>query len=150
MIQRIQSLYLLAAIVLNIAILISGMFYISNGTQFMIVGAFGIKEGDLVIDQITMIPVVALAIVNILIGGYAISQFKNRKMQANLAKLGMLITVIIMGWIGYAYFAYTQMDLTIRPFIGILHSPVILFAFMLALRGINKDEALVKSVDRLR
>lgn len=150
MIQRIQSLYLLAAIVLNIAILISGMFYVSNGTQFMIIGAFGIKEGESVVEQVTMIPVVALAIINILIGGYAISQFKNRKMQANLAKLGMLITVIIMGWIGYAYFAYTQMNLTIRPFIGILHSPVILLAFVMALRGINKDEALVKSVDRLR
>lgn len=150
MIQRIQSLYLFAAIILSIAILISGMFYIGNGSEFMIIGAFGAKEGDMVIEQITMLPLVILVIINILLEGYAVSQFKNRKLQASVVKLSILIMIIIIGWIGYVFYGYQQMDLTIRPFIGILHAPVIVFANFLALRGINKDESLVKSVDRLR
>jgi hypothetical protein len=150
MIQRIQSLYLFAAIILSIAILISGMFYIGNGSEFMIIGAFGAKEGDMVIEQITMIPLVVLVIFHIVLEGYAISLFKNRKLQANVVKLSMLIMIMVIGWIGYVYYGYQQMNLTIRPFIGILHAPVILFANLLALRGIDKDENLVKSVDRLR
>ncbi len=150
MIQRIQSLYLFAGIVLSIAILFSGIFLLSNGTENMILGAFGLIEGNLVVDIPSMLPVVVLAIAMILVQGFAFLQFKNRNLQMNLVKLNMLLSVLLIGWIGFEYYSISSQGLKVMPFVGVFHSPLILFANILTLRGITKDEALVKSVDRLR
>lgn len=150
MIQRIQSLYLFAGIVLATAILFSGLFFVSNGTENMIVGAFGIKEGSLLVDYPTTMPIVVLAIAMILTQGYALLQFKNRSLQTTLVKLNMLLCVLTIGYIGFEFYSFSSQDLKVMPFIGVFHSPLLLFSNFMALRGINKDEALVKSVDRLR
>ena len=150
MIQRIQSLYLFAGIVLSIAVMFSGIFFVSNGTDNMVLGAFGVQEGNLVIDLPPMIPLVVIAGIMIAIQVFAISQFKKRKLQVNLVKLNILFAIIIMGWIGFIYYSILQLDVSVTPFVGVFHTPLILFSSVLALRGINRDEALVKSVDRLR
>ncbi len=150
MIQRIQSLYLFAGIVLSVAIMFSGVFVVHQGSDFIILGAFGIKEGGLLIDNVIMLPLGILAAINIGVEIFAISQFKNRSLQSNLVKLSMFLAVLMFGWIGFQYYILMNLDVNVNPIMGILHSPMILFAGILSLRGINKDEALVKSVDRLR
>lgn len=150
MIQRVQSLYLFAGIILSAAILFSGVFFVTNGTENMVLGAFGIKEGNLNMDFPTMIPVMVLAVAMILIQGFAFSQFKNRKLQSNVVKLNMLVCAVLMGWIGFEYYAISSQGFKVMPFVGVFHSPLIFFANIMTLRGITKDEALVKSVDRLR
>jgi hypothetical protein len=150
MIQRIQSLYLFAGIVLSIAIMFSGIFFVSNGTENLVLGAFGISEGTLELAFPSMFPIVAFASLMILVQGFAFFQFKNRTLQSNLVKLNMLLTVLTMGYIGFEYYSIAQLGLSVTPFVGVFHSPLVLFSSVLALRGISKDEALVKSVDRLR
>jgi hypothetical protein len=150
MIQRIQSLYLFAGLVLSVAILFSGVLLVSNGSEFVILGAFGVQAGALALDTVPMIPLGILAGLNIVIEGYAISQFKNRKLQVNLAKLSAFMAVLMLGWVGFVYYNLMQVEGDINPIMGIFHSPMIVFANILAIRGIKKDEALVKSVDRLR
>ncbi|MGB0391513.1 MAG: DUF4293 domain-containing protein [Salibacteraceae bacterium] len=150
MIQRIQSLYLFAGIVLCLAVLFSGILFVSNGSENLVLGAFGVIEGNLDIPMPTMYPLVGLTMLMIALQVFAISQFKNRKLQANLVKLNALLGVIAIGWIGFAYYSILQLNLSITPFIGVFHTPLIIFSSILALKGINKDEALVKSVDRLR
>lgn len=150
MIQRIQSLYLLAGIILCIAVMFSGILFVSNGTENLVLGAFGMIEGNLEMEMPPMIPLVVLSGIMIVVQGYAISQFKNRKLQATLVKINALLAVLEIVWIGYAYYTILQLDLSVTPFVGVFHTPLILFSSILALRGINKDEALVKSVDRLR
>ena len=62
----------------------------------------------------------------------------------------MVLGVLTIGYIGFEYYSFTSQELKVMPFIGVFHSPLLLFSNFLALRGISKDEALVKSVDRLR
>ena len=101
-------------------------------------------------EQIALLPLVILVGLMIVAQLYAITQFKNRDLQANLVKLNVLFTVLAIGWIGFAYYSIMQMDLSVTPFVGVFHTPLILFSNILALKGISKDSALVKSVDRLR
>jgi len=150
MIQRVQSLYLSAGLILSVAILFSGVFIVTSGNDFVILGAFGVKAGDMVLNILPMLPLGVLAGLNIAVEGFAISQFKNRKLQASLAKLSILLSVFMIGWIGFAYYNLMQLEVEINPIMGIFHSPMILFANILAIKGIKKDDALVKSVDRLR
>lgn len=150
MIQRIQSLYLLAGLILSVAIIFSGAILVSSGSEFLILGAFGAQAGELELAIVPMLPLGVLAGLNVLVEGYAISQFKNRKLQINLAKLSAVIAVLMIGWIGFVYYSLMQMEVDINPIMGIFHSPMIVFANILAIRGIKKDEALLKSVDRLR
>ena len=150
MIQRIQSLYLFAGVVLSAAILISTIFYVSDGANSMTLGAFGIKDGNLEVEFLSMFPVAILAIIAFGFQVYAISLYQNRSLQATIVKVSMLFTVLIIAYLGYVFYDFTQNNLQIKLFTGILHSPLMLFAQIMALRGINKDEALVKSVDRLR
>ena len=150
MIQRKQSLYLVAGIILSIALLISGIFVVSNGVETAFIGAFGIQEGILVMDFPTMLPVLILAVTLVLIQGYALAMYKNRKLQTNLVMLNMLLTVFVVAWTGFAYYQLTLLEIRVSPLSGAMHPILILFANVLALRGIKSDEALIKSVDRLR
>lgn len=150
MIQRIQSLYLLAGIVLSTAILFSTIFYVSADGGNLVLGAFGIKEGNLDVEMVPMIPVAILAGMTIALQGFAIALFKNRKLQMNIIRISMLLTILLIGFLGFVYYHLTQTGVDVIPFIGILHAPLVVFADILAIRGIKKDEALIKSVDRLR
>ena len=150
MLQRTQSLYLLAGVVLSIAILFSTIFYISNDTGSLVLGAFGVKEGILEIELLPMIPVAILAGLSAVLQGFAISLFKNRSLQIMIIRVSMVITLLTIGFMGYVYYEVSNAGLTIIPFIGVFHAPLMLFADVLAIRGVKKDEALVKSVDRLR
>ena len=150
MIQRIQSLYLLAGAILSVAILFSTLFYVTNGTETLVLGAFGVKDGNLVVDIIPMIPVGVLAGMTIALQGYAIALYKKRKLQITIIQISMLLTILLIGFLGFAYYSITLLDLSVIPFVGSLHAPLVVFANILAIRGIRKDEALVKSVDRLR
>jgi hypothetical protein len=141
---------LFAGIVLSAAIIFSTIFYISNDAGNLVLGAFGVKDGTLEIDLIPMMPVGILAGVTIALQGYAIALFKNRKLQINIIRLSMLMTVLIIGFLGFVFYDLNSAGLTVIPFVGVFHAPLVLFADVLAIRGIKKDEALVKSVDRLR
>lgn len=150
MIQRIQSLYLLAGVILSVAILFATIFYVTNGTETLVLGAFGVKNGNLEENIIPMIPVGVLAGMTIALQGYAIALFKNRKLQITIIRVSMFLTILLIGYLGFAYYNIVSLDLSVIPFVGALHAPLVVFANILAIRGIRKDEALVKSVDRLR
>lgn len=150
MIQRIQSVYLLAGIVLSIAIMFSTIFYVSGDGGTLVLGAFGIKDGSLDADLVPMIPVAILAGITIALQGYAIALFKNRKLQIHIIRISMLLTFLLIGFLGFVYYNLTQTGLDVIPFVGVMHAPLVVFADIMAIRGIKKDEALVKSVDRIR
>lgn len=150
MIQRIQSVYLLIAAVLSIALTMSGLILVTQGEQFAIIGVLGVKSGDLMVDFPSMLPLLILAVVMAGLNGYGLLKFKDRKQQALLVKISFGMGLIYAAYFGYAYYVLMgqSMKTTLLP--SAFHIVLILFANMLALRGINKDENLVKSVDRLR
>jgi hypothetical protein len=137
MIQRIQSIYLLAA-----TLLATSMF----------VGALAIY-GTLVLSALGSIITSALILVTIGVAIAAIALFKNRTTQMLLCNTGTVISVLLTLNLAYSNNAIMeQAQVTSFDFNNVrLFTPILtMLFFVLAQRAIKKDDALVKSADRLR
>jgi peptidoglycan/LPS O-acetylase OafA/YrhL len=136
MIQRIQSLWLLLAAACAFA---SFKFPYYSGT----------KLNDPLLYELTATGSFLLMITTIAVGGLAlvnIFMFKKRTLQLRLCVLGILLEALLI------FLYYRQVATFVQgtyALTAILHS-VIVLAFVLAARGINKDSKLVKDSDRLR
>lgn len=136
MIQRIQSFYLFVVTIL-MAVLFFAKMVTVNGREFGVT------------DSIYMI--ILTAIIGLLALG-TIFCFFNRTLQARVCIFNMLL---MLGWYVMAAFLAWQ-ALGLSNLKGIELSLVVTFPLIsmiltyLALRGILKDDALVKSYDRLR
>ena len=148
MIQRIQSVWLLLA-----ALVMSGVFYFdvyhiaSSTSDPQFVNATNIKNNFLAM---------ALAGGSIILSLVAIFLFKNRKMQLNLTWLNILLCIGLLFWlfVGLNNTVWSEAGVQsgIRGMLGVaMFLPLIaVFLLIFALRGIRKDEKLIKSLDRLR
>jgi hypothetical protein len=90
---------------------------------------------------------------------YAIMQYKNRKFQANLLRVSILSQAVFLVLVffyldkmnGLASGIQAADTALTHSFSPLLSAPVVaIFMCMLAIRAIGKDEALVRSADRLR
>lgn len=143
MIQRIQSIWLLLAAVFA-AITFRFPFY--SGDRIVDAATAATAHVDLVATT-----TVWLTILTVLAGATAfvnIFLFDNRKLQLKLTYLGIFITIIML----VVYF------LEVGKFVPgkgtfalscIFHFAILGF-YILAARGIWKDQKLIKSMDRLR
>ncbi len=136
MIQRIQSLWLLLASACAFA---SFKFPYYSGTN-----AKGLSPYELnATENFLLLVTTAIA------GGLAlftIFLFKKRTLQLRLCVLGILLEAILI----FLYYREVKtFTLGTYSLTAILHS-IIVLAFVLAARAINKDEKLVKDSDRLR
>lgn len=94
-----------------------------------------------------------LAIVAALIAFYSIMKFKNRILQLRLGAINGLIMSLSIGAMFYAI--HKAKDLQFQDFdesykIGFFLPVIAIICNLLANRFIKKDEALVRSVDRIR
>jgi hypothetical protein len=138
MIQRIQSIWLLlAGICAFLSIQLS--FYsgtdINNIPYQKITGATG---GFLILTITLLVGLLA---------GIAIFLFKNRNTQLWLCAGGLVAELLLI----FLYYkkittSFSQGTLSLSV---ILH-PLILLFFILAIRGINRDNKLIQDSDRLR
>lgn len=139
MLQRIQSLYLLVATILQLLLFVLPFATAEKAAE----GPF--SDGDLdLYDNVIMLSVLIVAL---LFSFICIFLFKNRKLQMNIS-LGVIVLSVILTALA-AYFAFGS---AVAASIGIgLFIPIIaiLFSF-LAYRGIKSDDELVKSSNRLR
>jgi peptidoglycan/LPS O-acetylase OafA/YrhL len=135
MIQRIQSIYLLLAAAANFSLI--GLPMASAPNAF----------GD---SLLTSADHIALLILFALGGGLAaiaIFLFKNRPLQSKIS-LGVAILALLAAIAaGSLYFPVAE---AASPQIGAALLPVIIVLALLANARINKDEKLVRSMDRLR
>ena len=155
MIQRIQSVYLFIMALLS-SLLIPGSFL--NFTEktgsvirvsFNEVFRYNAGKATEIVEKllplsvlIVLIPVISLA---------TIFFFKKRKFQLQLSRFlillaGILVVVIIHVCLSIV----TKFDAEIIPGFKMILPVLILITSILALRGIRKDDRLVKSYDRLR
>ena len=136
MLQRIQTLYLLIAAVLN-----GGLIF-----------AFKLWENTageaLYIEDVLAALVLTLG--SSLLSILTIFLFRNRKLQFVLGRINILLNLILLGLFVYWSLNISgEMDFSEKG-IGML-VPVISIVFLvLANKAIKRDEDLVKSVDRLR
>ena len=136
MIQRIQSIYLLLVVLLSaIGAFLLPLWYNEEGVEV------------LAVDQLTTLAFFGVSAVLALI---TIFLFKNRQLQFVLGRLNIILNFILLGFFVYwSQMLPGEMQISEKG-IGML-TPVLSIVFLvLANKAIKKDEALVKSADRLR
>ena len=134
MIQRVQSLYLLGALLANFA------YYFMGQTN----GASGQNQWSLDSVEATLEMVLMVLIV------WSIFKFKQRLHQFVLNRLSIILNFVLVGVFAYQSLSLPGEALASQKGIGVV-LPIISIVFLvLANKAIKRDEDLVKSVDRLR
>jgi hypothetical protein len=152
MIQRIQSLWLfLAAAALSAVLFLPvGKFVMPHGlyecTAFRMTMA-----GDVPVMNIPVQSIAVAAILSALFSLLALFHFKKRDRQLRWAWIALSTKALLASGllVMFFYFKYAQDSwvgygpAVLMPFIGIVLD-------YLGIRGIRKDDALIKSLDRIR
>lgn len=141
MIQRIQSVWLLLA---GIAGLLTYKLPLWEGTlQDNSVKSFVGPESLLLFATIAA---------TCLLGFVTIFLYKNRKLQKNLAFLGILLSIAIIALEYFIVedFKTTQNFKTSAWKFGAIMPGIMMIFFVLAYQGIRNDEKMIKSLERLR
>lgn len=136
MIQRIQSIWLLLAAACAFA-----------GFKFSFYS--GNKLNDPLLHELNASSTFLLMITTIAVGGLAfmtIFLFKKRKLQLWLCVLGILLEALLL----FLYYRETTTFIKGTFSLTAILQVIVLTAFVLAARGINKDSKMVKDSDRLR
>lgn len=150
MIQRIQSLYLLLAALVQILFATGTYFtYDLMNESYSVTGSgvfdsTGEKTGG---DMKTLILGLGIALIALV----SVFLFKNRKQQIKLSRIGGLLTMAEILFIILSYI--NVKDLSVNDFsFGYVNFilPISTLLFLLAAKAIKKDDELVRSVDRIR
>jgi hypothetical protein len=147
MIQRIQSAWLLMAALVNSGLLFFDLYRIklvANGTETI----NSLKVTD-------HYPSLLIALVIIILPLVAIFMYKKRKQQRAMTLVSIFgclsFLTIMMMRVGKLNDSLSgQGVVTMSYWIGAVLPVLAMIFLFLAIRGINKDEKLVKSLDRLR
>jgi hypothetical protein len=136
MIQRIQTLYLLLAVVISAGLIFVFDLWTNNE---------GVKVFAL--DDYTYL---GLFLGSAVLSLVSIFRFKHRKSQFVMGRLNIILNFILLG-----FFVYQSLNLSgetnvSEKGIGMLLPVFSIVCLALANKAIKKDEDLVKSVDRLR
>lgn len=139
MIQRVQTIYLLAGAIALGLLFIPLSIGISNPTSDGGMFADGILS---TYDHVGLAALSALPALDFLT---AIFLFSNRKLQMMVTGIGTLLASVMGG-----VFAFLVMSHSAQVSIGAAMPLVALICGYLAFRNIKKDEEIVRSSDRLR
>lgn len=155
MIQRIQTLYLLFA-----AIAASVMFF------FPLAAFFGEHNFELYIYELKffdptpslnvgeyfLLPLLGAVVLIIFLSLLSIFNFKSRKRQIMMIRVNMALTLILLAGYFFGYIGLLEEHVGGAPeykFASFMPALVFL-CLLLANRGVQKDEKLIRSMDRLR
>lgn len=147
MIQRIQTVYLLiSALLTGLLFLLpfaeiaqDGVIYLFNYKGIVLDGT--VKENGFSISVLIGI-ILALH-------GVAIQSFKNRIRQMRIVVFSILLMVGLFG-LFFFFTSYTFSDAKISYKISMVFPLIAIILDYLAIRAIGKDEALIRSIDRIR
>lgn len=136
MIQRIQSVYLLLVVLVT-----------TLGAYFLSLWITEAGEAVFAIDR----PYVGLAILLCsILALTAIFFYKDRKLQFVMNRLNIILNFILLGFFVYwSLIIPGEMQISEKG-IGMFLPIISIVLLVMANKAIKKDEALVKSVDRLR
>lgn len=157
MIQRIQTVWLLlASLTVLLLFLFPYLQYFDNFGTAMAVKITGIYQGvsDGVIQTESFILQTIATVLVSLLPLVIIFYFRDRKKQLQLSYLNFALIILLGIWL---YFSASQATEVVNKKvhlenigIGALLIPIAAVFILLAIKGIRKDEKLIKSVDRLR
>jgi hypothetical protein len=138
MIQRIQSVWLLLAAAFD-AITFRFPFFSGDWSKDTLPAVIDLNAR-------TTIWLTILTVITGLLAFITIFLFDNRKVQLKLCYLGIFLTAILLTM----YFLEMGQFLSGNVALWAVFYFAILASFILAARGILKDQKLIKSMDRLR
>ena len=155
MLQRIQSVYLLLASLVIFALflfpLVHNVYVAGVPSTIKVTGVYQDVSGAQSNTQSFILLIAATVIVAVL-PLVLIFWYKKRKRQMMLCYAYILVVFGYSFWMAQTVKSLTGgADLTTNNFgIGILLSPIAIVLILAAAKGIQRDEKLVKSADRLR
>ncbi|MBE6301982.1 MAG: DUF4293 family protein [Parabacteroides distasonis] len=153
MLQRIQTVYLLVVVVLTVVMLFLPLAVLQSGDQFFTFDVAGLSS---MVEQPELIyptwGLFALVVIISLLSFLIIFLFKNRILQIRLCVFNSILMLGFYGLFAFFYWSIKgQMEVISMSFKFALSFPLVsLILNYLAIRNIGADEALVRSLDRLR
>lgn len=147
MIQRIQTLFLLVSILLLGLLLWLPLADITSGTDLYQFNIRGIFRGEEMVFNGR--PFIVFLFIVVALHLFVIFQYKNRIRQIRILVFSM---VLLLGLFGvFFYFAYAGFDGAKASFRIPVEFPLVAIILdYLAIRAIGKDEALIRSLNRIR
>ena len=150
MIQRIQSVYLLIVLVLTSFVMAWPLMELFSETaglyDFRVLGIY--RNGELLYCTW---PLLVLAVINQLLTLGTIFMYKNRILQIRMCVLNMLFFIgFCLMLAGYAWISTEKFEASVNGNLPMVFPLVNVLLSYLALRAIGKDEAMVRSLNRLR
>ena len=155
MIQRVQTLYLLLSITSCAVLLYLPMGSISGQDEIQYF-LNGFSVADDLHTFFNIYPLVALLGITMLIQAISIFDFKNRKRQVIMVQVSLiLIVALAVGIMMYPDIAGIPIDILPESQMVEFTWNIIFIALpwiltYLGIRSIKKDEALIRSADRMR
>ncbi len=144
MLQRIQTLYLLVSAILSGGIIFILSFWKdNNGKAFFLLDLF--YEADWKLSSLLIVFILS-AILSLI----SIFKYKNRKQQIIINRLNIVVNFYLLGVIVYYLLSIPGESQISEKGIGLFIPELVIVLLVLANKAIQKDEKLVKSVDRLR
>ena len=110
-------------------------------------------EPKVVFNTLFTLPLIFLVVISFIFTMVTILLFKNRQFQIRLCAFNVLTNIVLIVVIFFFYGTRIKTMTLIEPdynYTGMILPLVSLVFLILANRAIRKDEALVKSADRLR
>ncbi|MAY83629.1 MAG: hypothetical protein CMP59_05790 [Flavobacteriales bacterium] len=149
--QRIQTLYLFLAILLNVSLFFLDFAVIKVEDNTQSFGMYGL-EGEGAYHTVIL---AVITTVNILLSLIVVLLFKKRQLQIKLSQLNLFTQAAL---VAAAFFLVDEgiRSLGITDSITFVYdaatfvSLIPMLFIYLAIRGIKKDEALIRAADRIR
>ncbi len=152
MIQRIQTLYLLGAVIVGVV-----MFFIPLGhlilEENLVVDFFhsGIANDEILENSYKTLPLTTLLGISTGLSLLIIFLYKRRILQMRLCGINIFLNIGLIGLIVFYMFDAAKKLNAEKDFNVAIILPVVSIIFLyLAIRNIGKDEARVKAADRIR
>ena len=154
MIQRIQAVYLLLVVVLLVATLFMPLLTLQIGQEFFSMDASGVSS--LVNQEAAALGTTwglfALTAIIALVAMVTIFLYKNRILQIRLCVFNALLMIGFYAYVAFLVWRWQgevpEMQWQLK--LGLAFPVIALILDYLAIRNIGADEALVRSLDRLR
>jgi len=136
MIQRIQTLYLILIALLNSL----GIFFFQPLDASVIIGIFTLPD-EVIWGTFSVSATLALV---------SVFQYKQRSKQLVINRINLLLELFLMGFFAYLSLNLSGEDTSSLKGIAVFVPLFSIVLLVMANKSIQKDEDLVKSVDRLR
>lgn len=156
MLQRIQTVYLLLTVVfIALSMTLSLTFYsnlIQNAQFNYSILSFLHPTTDFE-KNFNSLPLFAFSSLSVILALITIFLFKKRNFQYRICVINTIVILFYIGMLGYYFYTVFDMgsnDVKLNLKVPLVFPAIALIFNFLAMRGIKKDENLIKSLDRLR